>query len=54
MATDTLCKLIEGKGKTLNKERSSWSQSPRGVKPPMLIVQYRVTKANILQAGYKI
>ena len=36
----TLRKIIEGKGKSVDSERSSSTQS-QDVKPPMLMVQYR-------------
>ena len=41
VASDALCKIIEGKGKPLNSERCLSIQSPKDVKLPMLIVQYR-------------
>ena len=41
MASDTLCKIIEGKSKTLDSERCLSIQSLKDVKPPMLMVQYR-------------
>ena len=41
VAADALCKIIEGKGKPLDSERCSSIQSPKDVKPPMLMVQYR-------------
>ena len=40
LASDALCKIIECKGKPVDSERSSSTQSPKDVKPPMLIVQY--------------
>ena len=41
VAADDLCKFIEGNGKPLDSERSSSTQSPKDVKPPKLMVQYR-------------
>ena len=41
VASDALCKTIEGKGKPLDSERCLSTQSPKDVKPPMLMVQYR-------------
>ena len=41
VASDTLCKIIEGKGKPLDSERCLSIQSPKDVKLPMLMVQYR-------------
>ena len=41
MASDALCKIIEGKGKPLDKARCLSVQSPKGGKPPVLIVQKR-------------
>ena len=41
VASDALCKIIEGKGKPLDSERCLSVQSPKDVKPPMLMVQYR-------------
>ena len=45
VASDALCKIIEGKGKTLDSERCLSIQSPKNVKPPMLMVQYRGNKS---------
>ena len=41
VAADTLCKIIESKGEPLDSERCLSTQSPKDVKPPMLMVQYR-------------
>ena len=41
VASDILCKIIEGKGKPLDSERCLSIQSPNNMKPPMLMVQYR-------------
>ena len=41
VASDALCKIIEGKGKPLDSERGLSSQPPKDVKPLMLMVQYR-------------
>ena len=41
VASDALCKIIEGKGKHLDSDRGLSVQSPKDVKPPMLMVQYR-------------
>ena len=41
VASDALCKIIEGKGKLQDSERCLSVQSPKHVKPPMLMVQYR-------------
>ena len=41
VASDALCKIIEGKGKPLDSDRGLSVQSPKDVKPPMLMVQYR-------------
>ena len=41
VASDALCKIIEGKGKPLDSERCLSVQSPKDGKPPMLIMQYR-------------
>ena len=41
VAADALCKIIEGKGKPLDSERSLSTQSPKDVKPAMLTVQSR-------------
>ena len=41
VASDALCKIIEGKGKPLDSERCLSIQSPKDVKPPMLMLQYR-------------
>ena len=41
VASDALCKIIEGKGKSLDSERCLSSQSQKDVKPPMLMVKYR-------------
>ena len=41
VASYALCKIIEGKGKPLDSERCLSTQSPKYVKPPMLMVQYR-------------
>ena len=49
LASDALCKIIEGKGKPLDSERCLSIQSPKDVKPLMLMVQYRaVIRAIIL------
>ena len=52
VASDALCKIIEGKGKPLDSERCLSTQSPKDAKPPMLMVQYRgnqqVTKIRIM------
>ena len=40
VAADALHKIIEGKGKSMDSERSSSSQSPKDVKPSMLMVQH--------------
>ena len=47
LAADAICKIIECKGKPLDSERSSSSQSPKDVKPPMLMMAKEVTKDNI-------
>ena len=41
VASDALCKFIEGKGEPLDSERCLSIQSPKNLKPPMLMVQYR-------------
>ena len=41
VASDVLCKIVEGKGKPLDSEKCLSVQSPKDVKPPMLMVQYR-------------
>ena len=41
VASDALCKIIEGKGKPLDSERCLSIYSPKDVKPPMLMVQHR-------------
>ena len=41
VASDALCKIIEGKGKPLDSERCLSVQSLKDEKPPMLMVQYR-------------
>ena len=41
VASDALCKIIEGKGRPLDSERCLSIQSPKDVKSPMLMVQYR-------------
>ena len=41
VAANALCKIIEGKGKPVDSERSLSTQSPKAVKPPMLMLQYR-------------
>ena len=41
MAAEALCKTIEGKGKPLDSERRLSTQSPKDVKPSMLMVRYR-------------
>ena len=41
VASDALCKIIEGKGKPLDSDRGLSVQSPKDEKPPMLMVQYR-------------
>ena len=41
VAVDVLCTIIEGKGKPLDSERCLQTQSPKDVKPIMLMVQYR-------------
>ena len=41
VAAEALCKIIESKGEPLDSERSSSIQSPKDVKPPMPMVQYR-------------
>ena len=41
VASDTFCKIIEVKGKPMDSERCLSTQSPKDVKPLMLIVQYR-------------
>ena len=41
VASDALCKIIEGKSKPLDSERCLSVQSPKDGKPPMLMVQYR-------------
>ena len=51
---DALCKIIEGKGKHLESERSSSTQSPRDVKPTKLMIQYKGNQSQVLQAGCKI
>ena len=62
VAADSLCKIIEGKGKFMDSERSSSTQSPKDVKPTMLILQYisnqsqvfcrEVTKFNKRSSGF--
>ena len=44
VASDAPCKIIEGKGKSLDSERCLSTQSPKDVKPPVLMVQYRVNQ----------
>ena len=46
VASDALCKIIEGKGKPLDSERCLSVQSPKDGKPPMLMVQYRQYRGN--------
>ena len=41
VASDALCKIVEGKRKPLNSERCLSIQLPKDVKPPLLMVQYR-------------
>ena len=41
LASDALCKIIEGKGKPLKSERCLSVQSRQDGKPPTLMVQYR-------------
>ena len=41
VASDALCKTIEGKGKRRDSERCLSDQSPKDGKPPVLMVQYR-------------
>ena len=41
VASDPLCKIIEGKGKPLDSDRGLSVHSPKDGKPPMLMVQYR-------------
>ena len=41
VASDALCKIIDGKCKPLDSERCLSVQSPKDGKPPMLMVQYR-------------
>ena len=41
VAADAVDKVCEGKGKPLDSERISSTQTPEDVKPPMLMVQYR-------------
>ena len=41
VASDALCKIMEGKGKPLDSERCLSVQSPKDGKPLMLMVQYR-------------
>ena len=41
VASDALCKIIEGTGKPLDSERCLSVQSPKDGKPPTLMVQYR-------------
>ena len=41
VASDALCKIIEGKGKPLDSGRCLSIQSRKVVKPPMRMVQYR-------------
>ena len=41
MAADALCKIIEIKGEPLDSERCLSIQSPKDVKLPLLMVQYR-------------
>ena len=41
VASEALCKIIEGKGKPLDSERFLSIQSPKDVKPPMLMVRCR-------------
>ena len=40
VASDALCKIIEGKGKPLDSEMCLSAQSQKDVKPPKLMVQY--------------
>ena len=41
VALDDLCKIIEGKGKPFDSEGCLSTQSPKDVKSPVLMVQYR-------------
>ena len=41
MSSDALCNLIDGKSKPLDSERCLSTQSPKDVKPPMLMMQYK-------------
>ena len=41
MALNALCKIIEDRVKPLDSERCLSTQSPKDVKPPMLMVQNR-------------
>ena len=41
VTADAPCKIFEGKRKPLDSESSLSTESPKGVKPPMLMVQYR-------------
>ena len=41
VAVDALCKIIEGKCKSLDSEKCLSIQSPKNMKPTMLMVQYR-------------
>ena len=47
VASDALCKIIEGKDKPLDSEKCLSTQSPKDVK-----YNIEVTKANILLTGY--
>ena len=41
VTADARCKIFEGKRKPLDSESSLSTESPQGVKPPMLMVQYK-------------
>ena len=53
VAEDDLCKIIEGKAKSLDSERCLSSQSPKNVKPPMLMVQYRGNHSQYFANGLR-
>ena len=47
VTADSLCKIIEVKGKIVDSERSLSTQSPKDVKPTMLMVQYLSNQSQV-------
>ena len=47
LASDALCKTIEGKGKPLDSDRCLSTQSPKNLKTPIMMVQYRGNQSQI-------